>query len=377
MRFVIFGLTLSSSWGNGHATLWRGLLRALARRGHSIVFFEHDVPYYARHRDLHGMPGVTLALYEDWASIHPRARSEVADADVVIITSYCPHAAEANRTALEDALGALRVFYDLDTPVTLARLSKGHSVEYLPPEGLSSFDLVLSFTGGAALAALRERLGARRVEPLYGHADPLTHRPVPGEERYRGDVSYLGTYSADRQRALERLFIESAKARPEIRFMLGGSGYPQDFPWTSNLYFVQHVPPADHPAFFCSSRLTLNVTRGDMAAMGFCPSGRLFEAAACGVPTISDRWEGLDRFFTPGEEILTAETTEEALAALDLPASELALIARQARARALDEHSSEHRARELLDLLDDVDRTRSSPHALPQIVGDSVRTGMS
>jgi spore maturation protein CgeB len=253
---------------------------------------------------------------------------------------------------LEESRGVRSVFYDLDTPVTLGRLACGLPVDYLPPQGLADFDLVLSFAGGQALRALAEKLGARRVAPLYGHVDPEAHCPVPARETYRSDLSYLGTYAADRQQALQHLFLESARLRPHLRFMLGGSGYPQGFPWTRNLYFVQHVPPSAHPAFFCSSRLTLNVTRADMAAMGHCPSGRLFEAASCGTPLLSDRWDGLEDFFTPGEEILTATTTQEALDALDCTPDELRRIAERARARVLDEHTSAHRAHELLQLLE-------------------------
>lgn len=352
MRFVIFGLTLSSSWGNGHATLWRGLVRALARRGHRLVFFEQDVPWYAQHRDVQQMPGVDLLLYADWPAVEARARTELSKADVAIVTSYCPDAVRACRTVLDENTDALAVFYDLDTPVTLGRLACGLPVDYLPPEGLADFDLVLSFAGGRALRALAERLGARRVAPLYGHVDPEAHCPVPAKEAYRADLSYLGTYAADRQEALHHLFVESARRRPHLRFVLGGSGYPEGFPWTSNLYFVRHVPPAAHPAFFCSSRLTLNVTRADMAVMGHCPSGRLFEAASCGTPLLSDRWDGLDAFFTPGEEILTAATTQEALDALDRTPDELRRIAERARERVLDQHTSAHRASELLRLLE-------------------------
>jgi spore maturation protein CgeB len=150
------------------------------------------------------------------------------------------------------------------------------------------------------------------------------------------------------------LFIEPARLRPAQRFMLGGAGYPQDFPWTDNIYFVKHLPPPDHPSFFCSSRLTLNVTRADMAAMGWCPSGRLFEAAACGVAVISDWWEGLDAFFEPGRELLIARSTADTVAALDLPAEDIAQIGRAARERVLDEHTSAHRARELVELLRDL-----------------------
>ncbi len=225
----------------------------------------------------------------------------------------------------------LRAYYDLDTPVTLARLAAGKHVEYLPAADLGGFDLVLSYTGGAALQAMRQRLGARRVVPLYGHVDPEVHRPVPVEERFRADLSYLGTYAADRQQKVHDLFIEPARRRPALRFVLGGSSYPQDFPWCANIWYLRHVSPPEHAAFYSSSRLTLNVTRAEMAAMGHCPSGRLFEAAACGTPILSDDWEGLEQFFAPGHEILTARDSEEAVRALDLDAAELARIARAAR----------------------------------------------
>lgn len=350
MKLVVFGLTVSSSWGNGHATLWRGLIAALARRGVQVVFFERDVPYYAENRDLPALPAGELVLYPDWPAVLGRARRELADADVAMVTSYCPDAGAA--TELIGEVGVPQaVFYDMDTPVTLARLRDGERPAYVPTSGLSDFDLVLSYTGGEALTALQDQLGARRTAPLYGHVDPAVHAPTAREQRFECDLSYIGTYAADRQQAVEQLFIEPARQRPERRFVLAGSGYPKDFPWTDNIWFVRHLPPAEHAAFYASSRLTLNATRADMAAMGWCPSGRLFEAAACGAPVLSDRWAGLDAFFAPGEEILTAATANDALAALDLDDGELARIGRRARERTLAEHTSDHRAAELLDLL--------------------------
>jgi spore maturation protein CgeB len=351
MKLVIFGLTLSSSWGNGHATLWRGLIRGLAVRGHEVVFFERDVPYYAAHRDVRTFSGGQLILYDDWTSVLPRTRRHACDADAVIVTSYCPDAIAASRLIFDEGTHALRVFYDLDTPVTLARLEAGDSVDYLPSNGLRDFDLVLSYTGGAALTALQQRLGARNVAPLYGHVDPEVHRPVPVDADARSALSYLGTYAHDRQETLLQLFIQPAKLRPTDRFVLGGSGYPQDFPWQPNIWFVRHIAPPGHAKFFCSSRLTLNVTRADMAAMGSCPSGRLFEAAACGTPLLTDGWPGLEDFFTPGEEILVARSTDDAVAALDSSAAVLERIARAGRERALAEHTSGHRAGQLIDIL--------------------------
>lgn len=353
MKIVIFGLTISSSWGNGHATLWRGLCRALARMRHDVTFFERDTPYYANARDLHEVPGGKLVLYPDWDAVRPEAMVELRETDVAIVTSYCPDGVDAGTLVLDSA--ALRVFYDLDTPVTLGRLRRGESVPYIGPRGLADFDLVLSYTGGAALSALREQLGARRVLPLYGHVDPDVHCPAARADHYRADLSYLGTYAADRQPALEALLVEPARRRPRQRFLVGGAQYPQDFPWSDNIYFVRHLPPSEHPAFFSSSRLTLNITRRDMAEMGFCPSGRLFEAAACGTPVLSDNWTGLDAFFEPGVEILVAQSTADSVAALDLDEAEVRRVGRAARERTLAEHTSAHRAAELVSALGHAD----------------------
>jgi spore maturation protein CgeB len=359
MKLVVFGLTISSSWGNGHATLWRGLCQALARHGHRVVFFEKDVPYYAANRDVFEIPNGDLILYDTWDSIRHRAKAELTGADAAMVTSYCPDGLEATNLVL-DTPGIVRTFYDLDTPVTFAKLQTKEPLSYIGPRGLGEFDLVLSYTGGGALEKLQAELGACRVAPLYGHVDPEVHRPVEPIAHYGSDLSYLGTYASDRQEALQRFFIDPAERRPEQRFLIGGAQYPADFPWQPNIHFVRHLPPGEHPAFFSSSRLTLNVTRQAMAQMGWCPSGRLFEASACGVPVLSDDWEGLDNFFEPGKEILIARTTDDAVAALDLTDAELSRIARASRERTMAEHTSEHRARELEAMLASI----SSPSPL-------------
>lgn len=350
MKIVVFGLAISSSWGNGHATLWRGICRALAAMGHRVVFYERDVPYYASNRDLFDIPGGELVLYPDWGEVRPRAERDLADCDAAMVTSFCPDGLEATESVI-NAPRAIRCFYDLDTPVTLAKLEAGDALSYIGPGGLAEFDLVFSYTGGAALDALRDRLGARCVVPLYGHVDPAVHRPVPTSAHYRSDLSYLGTWSADRQAGVEALLVEPARQQPQRRFLIGGAQYPQEFPWATNIYFVRHLPPAEHPAFYSSSRLTLNVTRDAMAKMGWCPSGRLFEAAACGTPIVSDVWEGLDAFFTPGEEILPARGTADCVAALGHSDAELKRMAAAARERVLAEHTSAKRAGEMLRAL--------------------------
>jgi spore maturation protein CgeB len=360
MKFVIFGLTISSSWGNGHATLWRGLCRALIARGHRVTFFEHEAPYYAEHRDLTEIPGGELVLYANWNELLPRAQRELADADVGMVTSYCADGIAASQVVL-DSGAKLKTFYDLDTPVTLDAFSSGREVSYIGPRGLRDFDLVLSYTGGVALAELEMRLGAKRVVPLYGHVDPDVHRPAPPRADFHCDVSYLGTYAEDRQAALELLFIEPARRLPEKRFCIAGAQYPANFPWTPNVFFVRHLPPPDHPAFYGSGRITLNVTRRAMAAMGYCPSGRLFEAAACGAPLLSDAWPGLDTFFEPQREILIANSTEDAVTALQLSDAELKRVAKAARERTLAEHTSERRAIYLEQVIRDALAGSKSP----------------
>jgi spore maturation protein CgeB len=370
VKLVVFGLSVSSSWGNGHATLWRGLARALGEAGVRFVFFERDVPYYAQHRDEHDPRWGTLHLYDEVATLRTLAERELADADVGIVTSYCPDAELATELVAGSRVAA-KVFYDLDTPVTLAALERGESVPYVPRHGLALFDLCLTFTGGPALTALRDRLGARRVAPLYGSVDPTHYRPTDPVPSMRGDLSYLGTFAADRQEALAELFLEPARRSPHARMILGGAQYPSDFAWQPNVHFLRHVPPELHPAFYCSSRLTLNVTRAAMVRMGFCPSGRLFEAAACGVPVLSDFWPGLDSFFEPAAEILIACGCDDVLCALGRDEDELRRIGRRARERVMSQHTARHRARELLTAIEATVSSRTDDRRDHRVASDA------
>jgi spore maturation protein CgeB len=351
VKLVVFGLSVSSSWGNGHATLWRGLIKALGGLGHRVIFFERDLPDYATQRDLQEIPGGELILYPAWADVRVRAEQHLTDADAAIVTSCCPDAIEACQEVLASPT-RVRCFYDLDTGVTLDRVRSGKPVEYLPARGLADFDLVLSSTGGRALAELKTQLGARHVAALYGCVDPETHHPAPPEERFRADLSYLGTYTEDRRAALDDLLLEPARRRPDLRFVLAGAQYPNDFPWGENILYRPHVPPAEHAAFYSSSRLTLSVTRRPMAELGYCPSVRLFEAAACGVPILTDEWDGLDYFFEPGREILAARTTGHVMDALAMSGEALARVARAGRERALTSHTAARRALELENILE-------------------------
>lgn len=361
MRLAIFGLTISSSWGNGHATLWRGLCRALADRGHQVVFFERDVPYYRAARDP-GPFGCELVLYEDFESVLPIVDRSLSSVDAAIVTSFCPDAQVASERVLSSR-AKVRVFYDLDTPVTLSLLERGESVDYLPSFGLGDFDLVLSFAGGPALERLQTRLGARRALPLFGSVDVSSYRPAPPDDRFVADLSYLGTYSPDREDAFRHLFVEPARALPQSRFVLGGSQYPEGAPWPANIHWHRHVAPSDHPAFHSSARLALNLTRQPMKELGHCPSGRLFEAAACGVPMVSDAWEGLDLFFEPGQEILLVDHADDVRAALEMDATTRRRIGEAARARVWAEHRSEIRAAQLIGYLSNPESAESSYRA--------------
>jgi spore maturation protein CgeB len=351
MKIVIFGLSVSSSWGNGHATLWRGLLRALNAEGHEIDFFECDTPYYARWRDAASLPYAQLHLYSNWDEILPQAKTSLAAADAGIVTSYCPDGIAACELVLNSNIERT-VFYDLDTPVTLSRLERGEAVGYIPAAGLSDFDLVLSYTGGRALAHLRERLGARRVATLYGWVDPVIHHRVDVSHWFEADLSYLGTYSADRQAAFEELFVAPARQLSDRKFVVGGAMYPNPETWPHNIRYYHHVAPPEHCAFYSSSPLTLNITRASMAAMGYCPSGRFFEAGAVGTAVLSDWWEGIDTFFEPGREILIADSGAEAVAAITKERGALVEVGARAKERTFDCHTAEIRARRLISLLE-------------------------
>ncbi len=346
LKITLFGLTLSSSWGNGHATPYRAILRALHRLGHRVTFYERDVPYYARHRDLPECAYCDLKLYESWETIRKQALDEGASSDVVITASYVPEGA-----AIADELLSLErplhVYYDLDTPVTLSRLATG-DLDYVRASQLAAFDLVLSWAGGDALTRLERDFGVRMARPLFGCVDPDVYRPVHPSPYMRCELSYMGTYAPDRQAKLDELFLEAARRRPSSRFLLAGSLYPWEWQWPENVRRDEHVAPAAHPALYSSSRLTLNLTRAEMATCGYCPSGRFFEAAACGTPIVTDWFRGLDSFFDPQNELIVAHSTEDILRALNFSDTRLKRIARDARQRTLDEHTGYQRSLTLL-----------------------------
>jgi len=340
LRVVVLGLSLSSSWGNGHATTFRALLKAFAARGHKILFLERDVPWYASHRDLKDPDFCRLELYSSLEDLR-RYRNEIADADAVVVGSYVPEGVAVGQWVQETAKGVV-AFYDIDTPVTLAKLQRG-DYEYLTPALIRDYDVYFSFTGGPTLDYLMNHYGSPAARALYCSVDPEAY-PALGREK-RWDLSYLGTYSPDRQPTLERLLIEPARRAPHLRFVVAGPQYPVDIEWPSNVERMDHVPPGDHPAFYSQSRYTLNVTRADMIRAGYSPSVRLFEAAACETPIISDIWDGIGTLLQPGHDIVLAERPEDVLAVLDTwSETQRRALGASARKRILSEHTAAHRA---------------------------------
>ncbi len=345
MRIVLLGLSITSSWGNGHATNYRALVRALGKRGHDILFLERDVPWYASQRDLPRPPWGTTCLYGSLDELRREHAQAVRDADVVVVGSFVPEGVAVGEWVVATA-GGLPAFYDIDTPVTLAKLARG-DFEYLTPQLVAEYRLYLSFTGGPTLGRIEEELGSPCARAFHCLVDPDAY-PVLDTQR-RWDLGYLGTYSADRQPALERLLLEPARRDPALRCVVAGPSYPDEIEWPANVERVEHLPPAEHPAFYAAQRFTVNVTRADMVAAGWSPSVRLFEAAACAVPVISDAWAGLDTFFVPGAEIVVASGAEDVLRALATPEGDRRAMGRRARERVLAHHTADQRAAEFED----------------------------
>ena len=342
MKIVVLGLSLTSSWGNGHATTFRALLREFAARGHEVVFLERDVPWYAAHRDLPNPDFCRVELYSDLDDLKARFEGELRECDYAIVGSYVPEGVAVGEWVIQTA--SRTAFYDIDTPVTLAKLRRA-DYEYLSPELIGRYDLYLSFTGGPTLQKL-EQMGSPRARALYCSVDPALY--YPETRTIETDLNYLGTYSDDRQPTLNALLLESARVLPHHQFCVAGPQYPDSIVWPANVRHIPHLPPAQHRAFYNATRWTLNVTRADMIEAGWSPSVRLFEAGACGTPIISDYWEGLDEVFPLDEAICVARNTQEATTILnEMSENERQKIGSAARERVLVHHTAAHRAAEL------------------------------
>src|SRR5436305_3754521 len=346
MKITIFGLSITSSWGNGHATTFRALCNALYDRGYRIVFFEHNVEWYQNNRDLPHPPYCDVRIFESWHDILPSVRVELRDTDVAVVGSYFPDGIVALDEVLDSNV-AVKAFYDIDTPITVANLRKEGKTEYLLKSHLPELDVYFSFTGGPMLRELVTKFGVPMAVPLYCSFDPQKYRELPPNPEFECDLSYMGTYAPDRQPKIEELLCGSARHLPQNTFVVAGPQYPESISWLPNIGRIIHLNPRHHAEFYCSSRLTLNVTRRDMVMAGHSPSVRLFEAAACAATIVSDNWPGLDTVFVPGKEILLpADSSDVERYITGYDADELIKIGRAARERVLAAHTSEARARE-------------------------------
>jgi spore maturation protein CgeB len=351
MRIVLLGLSITSSWGNGHATNYRALVRALSERGHDVLFLERDVPWYAEYRDMPRPPWGTTRLYGSLAQLRSEHGAAIRDADLVVVGSYVPDGVPVGEWVIETTRG-LPAFYDIDTPVTLAKLARGDH-EYLTPQLVRDYRLYLSFTAGPTLGRIEDELGSPCARAFHCLVDPDAYPVLEHEPRW--DLGYLGTYSEDRQQALERLLLAPARRDRGLRCVVAGPQYPESIDWPANVERIEHLAPAEHAAFYAAQRFTLNITRADMLRAGWSPSVRLFEAAACAVPVISDAWQGLETFFAPGTEIVVARDSEDVLRALTgTSESQRRAIGRRARRRVLAEHTALHRASQLEDHVSEV-----------------------
>lgn len=343
-KIVILGLSITSSWGNGHATTYRGLVRELVARGNDVLFLERDMPWYAAHRDLMDHGYGRVELYTSVADLRERFASDVMQAGAVILGSYVPEGVAVGEWVLNTAVG-VTAFYDIDTPVTLGKFSRG-AADYLLPSQIPRYDLYLSFTGGPMLRRLEQEFGSPRARALYCSVDPEIY--FPEEVSKQWDLGYLGTHSADRHAALHGLMLDPARRWPSGRFVVAGPQYPDVINWPSNVQHLDHIPPSEHRRFYNKQTFTLNLTRAEMIKAGYSPSVRLFEAAACGTPVISDYWDGLEDLFRPGEEVLISRSGEETLQFVrEIPAIEAREIGARARRRVLDQHTAAHRAAEV------------------------------
>lgn len=346
MKITIFGLSITSSWGNGHATTFRALCEALHRRGHRIVFFERNVEWYQNNRDLPHPEYCEVKVFENWQEILSSVRTELRDSDVAMVGSYFPDGI----AALEEVLASnaqVKAFYDIDTPITVRSLRENGRADYLLKSHLPELDIYFSFTGGPMLQYLQEELGAPFAVPLYCSVDPDKHCELPAEPRFTCDMSYMGTYAPDRQPKIEEFLCAPARRLPEKKFIVAGPQYPAHIEWPENVERIMHLNPRHHAQLYSSSRITLNVTRREMVLAGYSPSVRLFEAAACGAAIASDNWPGLETFFTSGREILLATGSDDIIRYLEnYSNSELRRIGRDARDRVLASHTSEVRAQE-------------------------------
>lgn len=344
MKIAFYGSSLLSSYWNGAATYYRGLLRALAALGHDITFFEPDAFDRQAHRDIDPPGWCRVVVYAATPEGLAGATAQAAAADIVIKASGVGFADAAllAQTMAAARPGALRIFWDVDAPATLAEIQA--APEHPLRDALPRLDAVLTYGGGAPVVEAYRALGARDCVPIYNALDPQTHHPVPGEARFAADLGFLGNRLPDREARVEAFFLAPAARLPGQRFLLGGSGWG-DKALPGNVGYLGHVGTADHNAFNATPKAVLNVNRASMAQTGFSPPTRIFEAAGAGACLITDAWEGLDLFLAPGCEVLVARDGADVAECLGgLSRARARAIGTAARARVFADHTYADRA---------------------------------
>jgi spore maturation protein CgeB len=352
MRISFFGSSLVSAYWNGACTYYRGIIRSLHRLGHEVTFYEPNALDRQRHRDIDDPEWARIVVYEvdDDAAVRDVVAG-AADVDVLVKASGVGVYDEVLEEAVLDSRrhGSLVIFWDVDAPATLTRLETDSSdrLRSLIPE----YDLVLTYGGGDRVVGRYEAVGAQRCIPIYNALDPDTHHPVAPQRRFAADLSALVNRLPDREARVEEFFFSAVEALADRRFVLAGAGW-EDRVGQTNLSYLGHLPPRDHNAFNCSTLAVLNITRDSMVRNGFSPATRVFEAAGAGACLLSDEWEGIEQFLTPGQEVVVCSTGSEVASALVGLDPELARqIGRRARERVLTEHTYAHRAREVEQVL--------------------------
>jgi spore maturation protein CgeB len=351
MKIAFYGSSLLSSYWNGAATYYRGLLRDLAARGHQVTFYEPDAFDRQKHRDIEPPPWADVRVYEATETAMRAVVAEAARADVVVKASGVGVFDDALIEGVMRAARpeAIRIFWDVDAPATLAEITP--APDHALRRTLPSLDLVLTYGGGPPVISAYEGLGARRCIPIYNALDPETHHPVPADPRFAGDLNFLANRLPDREARVEQFFIDAAARLPERAFLLGGNGW-HDKPMPANIRQIGHVGTRDHNAFNTSSLAVLNVARDSMAAVGYSPATRVFEAAGAGACLITDAWVGLDLFLKEGEEVLVArDGADVAEHVRSLTPERAKAIGEAARARILAGHTYSRRGAEVDALL--------------------------
>lgn len=356
LDIAFFGSSLVSSYWNGAATYYRGIIRALAERGHRITFYEPDALQRQQHRDMEDPPWARVVVYSPDEAGASQALEDAQQADVIIKASgvgvldeWLEQAVLQHRNRHSRA-SSLRIFWDVDAPATLERLDQNPADPFhaLIPQ----YDLILTYGGGDPVVQQYRQHGARHCEPVYNAVDPHTHHPVAADPRFQAALGFLGNRLPDREARVHAFFFQTVAALPDKIFLLGGSGWDDIAPRFANLNYLGHVYTRDHNAFNCSPLAVLNINRDSMARVGFSPPTRVFEAAGAGGCLILDQWDGIDLFLQPGEEVLVAASGDDVIDHLQRLTPALARrIGQAARRRVLAHHTYAHRALQFEEIL--------------------------